>query len=193
LFSTDTFIIDQLYGPDEVVPYNIAYKYFSVITMGFAIITTPLWAAYTDAYHKNDFAWIKRTTRKLSLFWVVLVFIVFFMLLLCGIFYRMWIGDNIQVPFTLSLAMACWVLISSWTTIFGNFLNGVGKIRLSLYHSFAMILINIPLSVFLARNLHLGSAGVMISTCLCVLPQVFLHPIQYKKIISNKASGIWAK
>jgi O-antigen/teichoic acid export membrane protein len=193
LFSTDSFIIDQLYGPEEVTPYNIAFKYFSVITMGFAIITTPFWTAYTDAYHKHDFAWIKRITKKLSLLWMALVMVVFIMILCSGFFYKIWIGDKIQIPIILSISMGIWVLISTWTSIFGNFLSGVGKIRLSLYHSFAMIIINIPLSVFLAKYLNLGSTGVIIGTCLCVLPQVFLHPIQYKKIINNKAKGIWGK
>lgn len=193
LFSTDSFIIDQLYGPEEVTPYNIAFKYFSIVTMGFAIVTTPFWTAYTDAYHKQDFAWIRRITRKLTLFWVVLVFGVIGMLLFADTFYEVWIGNKIKIPFLLSVTMACWVLIASWTSLFGNFLSGVGKVRLSLYHSFAMIVINIPLSIFLAKYLNLGSAGVIIGTCICVLPQVFLHPIQYKKIISNTAKGIWGK
>jgi O-antigen/teichoic acid export membrane protein len=193
LFSTDSFIIDQLYGPEEVTPYNIAFKYFSLITMGFAVVTTPFWTAYTDAYHKQDFIWIKRITRKLSLLWVALVFVVIAMILFSNYFYEIWIGNSIKIPLLLSVSMGIWVLISTWTSIFGNFLSGVGKIRLSLYHSFAMIIINIPLSVFLAKYLNLGSTGVIIGTCICVLPQVFLHPIQYKKIINNKAKGIWGK
>lgn len=193
LFSTDSFIIEQLYGPEEVTPYNIAFKYFSLITMGFTIITTPFWTAYTDAYHKQDFEWIKRITRKLSLIWVLSIFGVLGMLIFSNLFYKIWIGDQIKIPFLLSASMAVWVLIASWTSIFGNFLSGVGKIRLSLYHSFVMIIINIPLSIFLAKYLNLGSAGVIIGTCLCVLPQVFLHPIQYKKIISKTATGIWGK
>jgi O-antigen/teichoic acid export membrane protein len=193
LFSTDSFIIDQLYGPEEVVPYNIAFKYFSLITMGFAIITTPFWTAYTDAYHKKDFTWIRRITRKLILFWAFLFFAVIVMLLLSNVFYKIWIGEEIKIPFSLSISMACWVLISTWTSIFGNFLNGVEKIRMSLYHSFAMIVINIPLSVFFAKYLNMGSTGVIIGTCVCVLPQVFLHPIQYKKIITNTAKGLWGK
>lgn len=193
LFSTDTFIIAQLYGPEEVTPYNIAYKYFSIVTMVFAIITTPFWSAYTDAYHKEDFNWIRRITKKLSLFWLVMAFGVIVMIFTANFFYKMWVGEKVQVPLMLSICMAAWVLISSWTTIFGNFLSGVGKIRLSLYHSFLMIIINIPLSIFLAKYLNLGSSGVIIGTCLCVLPQVFLHPIQYKKIIERKDSGIWGK
>lgn len=193
LFSTDSFIIARLFGPEQVTPYNIAFKYFSVVTMFFAIITTPFWSAYTDAYHKKDFSWIERITRKLTHFWLLLVVIVIAMILMAEYFYRFWVGEEIRIPFLLSVSMGAWVLIATWTTIFGNFLSGVGKIRLSLYHSFIMIILNIPLSVFLARNLGLGSTGVIIGTCLCVLPQVFLHPIQYRKIINNRAAGIWNK
>jgi O-antigen/teichoic acid export membrane protein/glycosyltransferase involved in cell wall biosynthesis len=193
LFSTDSFIIDQLYGPEEVTPYNIAFKYFSLVTMGFAIVTTPFWTAYTDAYHKQDFKWIERITKKLMLLWLLIAFGVLGMLLFANTFYQIWIGDSIKIPFMLSASMALWALISSWTSLFGNFLSGVGIIRLSLYHSFAMIIINIPLSIFLAKYLNLGSTGVIIGTCICVLPQVFLHPIQYKKIITNTAKGIWGK
>jgi len=193
LFATDNFIIDQLYGPEEVTPYNIAFKYFSIITMGFAIITTPFWNAYSDAYHKQDFDWIKRITKKLTSFWALLLVLVLFMLLCANLFYKIWVGDKVQIPFTLSVSMAAWVLISSWTSIFGNFLSGVGKIRLSLYHSLVMIVVNIPLCVFLAKYLNLGTAGVILGTCLCMLPLVFLQPIQYKKIIHNKAKGVWNK
>jgi O-antigen/teichoic acid export membrane protein len=161
--------------------------------MLFTIITTPFWSAYTDAYHKNDFEWIKRITRKLSMFWFLLLAMAIFMLLFSGVFYRLWVGQQVHVPFLLSLCMALWVLISAWTTVYGNFLSGVGKIRLSLYHSIVMIFLNIPLSVFLARHLNLGSAGVILGTCLCVLPQVFLHPLQFKKIVERTDAGIWGK
>lgn len=193
LFATDSFIIDQLYGPQEVTPYNIAFKYFSVVTMGFAIITTPFWTAYTDAYHKQDVKWIRRITGKVASFWIVLALGVVGMLFFADLFYKIWVGDKVQIPFVLSASMALWILISTWTSIFGNFLSGVGKIRLSLYHSIIVIFINIPLSIFLAKHLNLGSAGVILGTCICVLPQVFLHPIQYKKIVEDRATGIWNK
>ena len=35
IFSSTNLIISQLYGPVEVTPYNIAYKYFSITTMIF--------------------------------------------------------------------------------------------------------------------------------------------------------------
>lgn len=193
VFSTDNIIIAQLYGPEAVTPYNIAFRYFSMVTMFFGLITTPFWSAYTDAYHKQDFEWIKRITKKLTRFWMYCVALVLLMIACCHVVYSIWIGDKITIPFLLSVSMGIWVLISSWTSIFGNFLSGVGKIRLSLYHSLIVIVINIPLSIFLAKYLQLGSAGVILGTCLCTLPQVFLHPIQYKKIVTQKATGIWGK
>ena len=60
LFSTDNFIISKLFGPEEVVPYNIAFKYFSIITMVYSILLTPYWSSFTEAYTKNDFVWIKK-------------------------------------------------------------------------------------------------------------------------------------
>jgi len=59
LFQTDNIIIIRLFGPEKVTTFNIAYKLFSVIIMGFAIIMTPFWSAFTDAYAKQDFEWIK--------------------------------------------------------------------------------------------------------------------------------------
>lgn len=193
VFSTDSYIIAQLFGPEAVTPYNIAFKYFSIITMGFSIITTPFWTAYTDAYHKHDYEWIKRITNKQVKFWGLSAIGVVIMLVCEKWFYHIWIGDKVTIPFSLSLTMAIWVLISSWTSIFGNFLSGVEKIRLSLIHSIIMIFLNVPLSIFLAKTLGMGPTGVMLATCLCVLPQVFLHPIQYKKIINKTASGLWGK
>lgn len=193
VFSTDTYIIAKIFGHEHVTSYNIAFKYFSIITIGFSIITAPFWTAYTDAYHKQDYNWIRRITKKLMLFWLLLLLGVIIMLIFSNMFYKFWVGSEIHIPYSLSISIALWVLMSSWTSIFGDFLSGVGKIRLAIYHSIAMIFINIPLSILLANYLNLGAAGVIIATCLCVLPQVFLHPIQYHKIINKKATGIWNK
>lgn len=54
LFMTSNIIIIQLLGPEEVTIYNIAYKYFSIPIMVFAIIMTPIWSAVTEAYVKKD-------------------------------------------------------------------------------------------------------------------------------------------
>lgn len=193
VFSTDNIIIAQLFSPEEVTSFNIAFKYFGLVTMGFNIITTPFWSAYTEAYHKEDFEWIKRVTRQLTAVWLVLVFVVIGMVFFSDYFYKMWVGDKVRIPFLVSVCMGIWVLMGTWITIFGNFLSGVGKVRLSIYHSIVVMIVNIPICILFAKYLHLGIAGITIGTCICVFPQVILHPLQYGKIINKKDSGIWGK
>lgn len=62
--ATDNIIISRLMGAESVTPYNIALKYLSPITIGFSIISAPLWSAYTEAYAQHDMTWIKRITKK---------------------------------------------------------------------------------------------------------------------------------
>ena len=67
LYQTSNIIIAHLFGPEQVTPYNIAYKYFGIITMAFGMIMVPLWSAYTEAWIKKDISWIKNTIKKLIL------------------------------------------------------------------------------------------------------------------------------
>ena len=133
IFTSTNMIISQLYGPKEVTPYNIAYKYFSTISMIFTMALTPFWSAFTDAHHKNDFNWIRAVMKKLVAFWVLLSIIAIIMLVLSQTFYRIWIGQMVAIPFTLSLIVCVFFIASTFGNIFTSFLNGVGKIRLSLY------------------------------------------------------------
>ena len=64
LFATDNMIIVQIMGPKEVTTYNIAYKYFFYISIIFQMILTPFWSAYTEAYVKGEFEWIKNSIKK---------------------------------------------------------------------------------------------------------------------------------
>ncbi|MGE5318001.1 MAG: oligosaccharide flippase family protein, partial [Chloroflexota bacterium] len=69
IFSTDNLIIARILGPSEVTSYNIAYKYFSIATMLFSIIITPMWSAYTRAYTLNDTGWIRKSNNKIIMIW----------------------------------------------------------------------------------------------------------------------------
>ncbi|MEM6763566.1 MAG: oligosaccharide flippase family protein [Bacteroidota bacterium] len=192
IFSTDKMIITQLFGPEEVPSYSVAHKYFGMVTKIFTIIIVPFWSAYTEAYNKNDFDWIRRTNQKLRGIWKLLVVLSIILLSISPFVYQFWV-PQIQVPFLLSLCMFFYVNILAWGRIFVIFINGVGKVRLQMLTSIIGAVINIPLSIFFARNLDLGSAGVIMASIICLLYGPLLAPVQYKKIISKTAKGIWNK
>jgi Na+-driven multidrug efflux pump len=107
--------------------------------------------------------------------------------------HRIWIGDAVHISFLLTLLMGLFSIINSWCSIFVSFLNGVCKIKLQLYFGMFVALMNIPFSIFFAKNIKLGNAGVLLATCLSLLPCTILWPMQYRKIVNNQATGIWGK
>lgn len=193
VFMTDNIIISQVTGPEDVTPYNIAFKYFGIVTIFFTIVTTPYWSACTEAYIKKENDWIKNTIKKVMTLWLGFVAITIVMLLASKFVYELWIGKSVIIPFSLSVVMALYVIMASSIMIFANFLSGVGKIRLSVYHSIFVGIINIPLSIFFAKNLELGSIGVMLATCFGILISMVFQPIQCYKIVKGTAKGLWNK
>ncbi len=193
LFSTDNFIISKIFGPEEVVPYNLAFKYFSIVTMGYSILVNPYWSSFTEAYTKSDYNWIKTSVNSILKIWMLIPLLLVIMLLLADKFYFLWVGEKVVVSMTLSISMAIFVLMSTFNNIFVSFINGVGKTQIQLITAIISMIINIPLSIFLAKTLGLGVPGVMFATCICLGYSVILRPLQYNKIINNKAKGIWNK
>ncbi len=192
LFSTSSIIITQLLGPAQVTTYNIAFKYFSIINVLFSTITAPLWSAYTEAFYKGDINWVRNATKKLTLVWVGMVFLVLAMLAFAETFYHLWIQEQVTVPPILSLLVAVFVLIAAWNSIFIYFINGVGKIRLQLVSSMVSGLACIPLAIAFVTNLGLGCEGVVAASCICLLPNSVLMPIQFSKICARTDRGIWS-
>jgi O-antigen/teichoic acid export membrane protein len=191
MFSTDNIIISQVTGPADVVPYNVARKYFGIEEMLFLIVLEPFWSAFTQAYTKNEIGWIRKSIRQLLLIWGFSVLGSLIMLVFSEWVYHIWIGNMVTVPIHLSVLMMFFFMIKSWNNVFVYLINGVGKIRLQLYMSIIIAVINIPLSVYFARNLDMGSAGVILGTIVCLSFGAVLHPIQYKRIINRTARGIW--
>ena len=190
-YQTSNIIIAHLFGPEEVTPYNIAYKYFGVITMAFSIIMLPLWSAYTEAWVKRDIDWIKNTINKLVMIWGLIAFGVIIMVFASNFIYRLWVGKEIKVSISISIVMAAYVVVNGWCGIFSQFLNGVGKIKLQLYISTIGAVLNIPLAIFLGK--HLGIYGVLLSTVILGGITAVWSPLQYRRLINNKATGIWNK
>jgi O-antigen/teichoic acid export membrane protein len=191
LFQTNNIIITQIFGPTEVTVYNIAFKYFSVITIGIGIIMTPFWPAFTNAFASNDWDWIKNIISKLNKLWIALCLVIFIMVIFSNFIYKLWVGNLVSVPFSLSIAIGIYVIINAWNGIYSNFLNGVGKIHLQLYSAIFDSLLNIPLAIYLGRTM--GISGIIVSSCILGGKNMIWSRIQYKKIINKQATGIWGK
>lgn len=191
LFNTNNIIVTQLFGPGEVTTFNVSFKLFSVITMIFSIIAGPLWSAFTEAYAKNEFDWIKNTLSKMNKVWFLLILLTIATLFASPWIFKFWVGDSVTVPFALSVAMSSYVIVYIWQTIHVFFLNGIGKIRLQLYLVIFSGLINIPLAIFLGKKM--GLVGITLTSTLLFTFMGIIFSIQTRKILNRTAVNIWNK
>lgn len=191
LYQTSNIIISQLFGPKEVTPYNIAFRYFGVVTMLFTIVISPYWSAITEAYTKGDIEWIRKIVRNLQYCFLLVTAFAIFMFFVADWAYALWVGRSIKIPTALSLSVALYVIINAWNAIYSNFLNGVGKVQFQLYCGGAAALLNVPLAIYLGRKM--GIEGVVLATVGISGLGAILYPLQYWKIINRKSHGIWGR
>jgi O-antigen/teichoic acid export membrane protein len=190
-YNIDNMVITQILGPKEVTPYAIAYKYFGVITMFSAIVMTPLWTAFAEAHAKQDYNWIKMTVRKMQLICLALVPVGVVMVLISPYVYKFWVGEEIEIPMLLSAILAFYTIWNTFRTIFIYYLNGVGVIKLQVYLVLLSGLANVPLAIILAKLM--GTSGVILSTTILCIICGIIEIIQYRKLINQKAQGLWMK
>jgi len=192
-YSITNFLILQLLDATDVTKYNIAYKYFSIITVLTSIVCTPLWSAFTEAYTKEDFSWMKSIVKKLVLIWLLMFLLSLVMLIVSNWFYFYWTGLDLKIPFSLSLLLSLFMLVSSWNGIFVAFINGIGKIKLQVYLSFLPIILMIPMSYVLVKYAGWGVSGIAFCMLFFNLISSSILTYQAYLVLNKKDKGIWSK
>jgi O-antigen/teichoic acid export membrane protein len=191
LFTTSNIMLTQFFGPDEVTSYNIAFKYFTAVSMVFGIILTPFWSAITEAYSSHDVLWIKSIMRKLDKIAIVFILISIVMFFICDTVYQIWVGPEVKVDKYVSLTLCLSVVITLFASPANTFINGVGKIRLQLISAVFTIIFTVPLAFLFCKILNWGPSGVILANLCTTLPTMFMWRIQYRKIIDGTAQGVW--
>jgi O-antigen/teichoic acid export membrane protein len=184
-YQTSNLLICRYFSPELVTPYNIAFRYFGIITMIFSIITSPYWSAYTEAYIKQDIEWIKKSINQIIKTWLILVVIAILMLIFSEYAYHLWVGDKVKIDFKLSLFMMLYTIVISFGNIYIMVLNGIGKIKLQMIVNIIGMIIFIPLSYFLAVTLKLGIVGIIISTIICSAYGAIIAPFEVRKVLAR--------
>jgi O-antigen/teichoic acid export membrane protein len=191
IFQTTNVVISHILGPVYVTTYNVAYKYFFAIAMVFTIILTPFWSAFTDAFTRGDFKWMRMTVGKLKKVWLMIIPVALLMVAVSALFYRIWVGDKVQVPFIVSALLAVHVLLFTRFSLFVYLINGIGKVQLQLYVNIAIASSYIPLAVYFSR--WMGLPGIIAANILVSLIHAIVSQVQVTRILNDSASGIWNK
>lgn len=191
VFQVINIVISRELGPESVTEYNIAYKYFSIANSVMLIILSPFWSAFTDAYHKNDFEWMRKAKKALEGIWFCELAALVVMVILSQWFYGIWVGKDVTVGVILTIGMAFYIAVQSIGVVYMYLINGIGTIRIQLIVYVLFALIAWPLMVYSCR--HFGLVGILVAPSLVYLTQAILGKIQVEKILNGKCTGIWSK
>jgi len=190
-YQTANIIIARYFSMENVADYNIVYKYFNVLLMGFMILLTPFWSASTEAFSKKDFNWITNAIKRYKQ--LLLVFIGIGIILLFGssLFYNFWIGEIVSIPFIMSFWCLIYMLTTMYGAIYVHLLNGIGAVKIQYYSSLATPILFILLCWFFFSHLQLGIYSLFIASVICNINGILFAPFQYRQIFIKGKGGIW--
>lgn len=188
-FMTSNILISKFFSPEMVTPYQIAYRYMSLIMVLFTVVCMPFWNATTNAYEQGDILWIRKANKKMNIMSICIGLLLLLMIVLSPWVYDLWIGDICTVPYGITILMAIYIYLLILSMRYSYFLNGVGALRLQLYMT-VMTVVFIPLVWFVSKQTQ-NILWFMTVMCLCIAPSIVVNMIQFKRILNGTAKGFW--
>ncbi|MGN6605137.1 MAG: MATE family efflux transporter [Ginsengibacter sp.] len=193
-YETANLIIARNFGTGEVTAYNIVYKYFGVLDMIFVIFLAPFWSASTEAFVKNDIAWIRKGIKKYNQLNLGLFFVGCIMLAFSQPIYDLWLGrGKVDISFYLSLWGFLYFMMTTFVATYVAFLNGINALRIQFIACLISPFVYIGVALLLIKYYHLGAFSLFIASIACNFNGLILAPIQYHMIVNKQKKGIWIK
>jgi len=151
-----------------VTPYNVAWRLFSYTTLLQLVVFPYLWPAYAEAFARRDGDWIRRTFRANVRLAVVAALLLGLPLIAYGRpLIRVWAGEAAVPPWSLLFWMAAWSVLYAAMNAVACLLNGSGHVRVQTVYGTLTAVVNVALSIVLARRF--GLPGVMAGTVVAYL------------------------
>ena len=191
IFQFTNIIISRELGPESVTLYNVTYKLFNIVEMVAMIVLAPIWSAYTDAYTRKDFAWMKRSAAKLEKMGLISFPSLAILVLVSPIVFNLWLGDSVKTSIYVSTAIAFFTFCKVMGAIYMHQLNGTGKVRIQLITYAVIAIFAIPSMIYSCRQW--GLVGIVVVPSIAFFAQFIICRIQLKKIINQTAKGLWNK
>lgn len=189
IFQCVNIIISRNCGQIAVTQYNLSYKYFQILYMLYVIVLTPYWSAFTDAYAKQDYLWMNKTVKFLNKLLLIAIPVIVLMVIVSPLFFKVWVGDKVAVPISLSLMTATYIYSQIFSGVYIYVINGLGKVTLQLVIYVISSIVAIPLMNLLSNEF--GVSGMLVVLILIYSAQGIVGRIQINKILNNNAFGLW--
>ncbi len=162
-FMLDNVLALQMLGAEASARMTIALRICMTAAGLLAVMSQPLWPAFTDAAHKAERGWIRRNLLRSTAMLVGAAAAGSAVLLLYGErFLRLWLHANLGIGRTLLWAISAWIVAQALIRVPHLLLNGLSLIRFQIGVYSVVTLIAFALKFALAP--YLGVAGILWGT-----------------------------
>lgn len=191
VYASANILVVNLFNPNEVIRYNIAYTIFNSGILVMTLCLSPIWSSVTDAYAVKDFGYLKKMLKRLNYLSIFFSLGMVLLLAISGPIYHIWLKGKVEIPFITSFAMALYAIIFMFQAPYSAFINGMGKVKLTSLLAVPGIAVYLLGAVFISRYLN-NSAGVIAGITLSSIMSLIIQRIQVSKLLNGRATGIWA-
>lgn len=168
VFNSDNLVITHYLGPAQVTPYSVTWRLAAYAALLQTAVFPSLWPAYSEAYARGDYAWVRRT------FWrAVRLALGSTAVAVCALAFfgrtmiRFYVGGSAVPTQTLLVGICTWTLLSAGMDLQACLLAAIDRIKWQGILSVVAAALNIALSVYLVQRI--GSLGVVLGTLLSYL------------------------
>ena len=106
--------------------------------------------------------------------------------------FDLWVGDKVVFSWDLIIVMAIYTIFQIWVIPYSNFINGLGKVKLTMLLTVIGIILYLVL-IYVFRDLFNNSTGVVSAIIGTYIIGAIIQPWQTNKILNGTAKGIWNK
>lgn len=184
LFMSSNLVVSNLFSPDAVTPYQVANRLYSLALIVFSLVVTPYWSATTDAWQRGDVDWIAKAIIKLRLSVLVIGIGLAVMVLLGPWIFRLWVGEQVEIPFLLSALMAAYIFVVIYSQAYSFLLNGMGFLNRQLLMTVIAAVLFIP-AAYVAGRL-IGLPGVCLALIVVNFPGLVVNVLQFNSVIRKR-------
>lgn len=184
--SASNVLISNLYTPQLVTPYQVAFRYTSLAIVAYTIILAPYWNSTTDAYARGDFEWIRAAARRLQRFMLATAVLLVVMCAVAPWVFRLWVGDAGADAVGLTWMLAGYTLLLIYQSTYSYLLNGMGILRWQVVANVLAALLFVPVTLLLSRQTDWGVASIIVGMIVANVPIALVNRWQYNLAISRK-------
>lgn len=184
-FSFSNILITQLLGPEYVRTYDVIFKIFSFSVMIQNLALSSLWSAYTDAYVKKDYGWIKRIFKKSFYGSTVIALGIILISFFIDDIIFLWLHMKFNYSIYLVYFAAIYHIMELYAGVNCMLLNGLSKIDIQMYAWIISAIIIVPGAWYFTQALGMKSEGVLLSLVLSMLVLTIILPIQVRQIFKS--------